>query len=72
MNWSDKHGTKTEEGDYIKKHLEGVVTFNISFSSSQQGGYSYSSNKLKGIIYPALEIHALSVLCLHHMFVTHG
>lgn len=68
MNWGDKDhrqeqkqmlplemhdGTKTEQGDYIKERLEGVVTLNISFSSSKQDGCS--SNKLKDIIYLALK-----------------
>lgn len=87
MNWGDKdhrqeqkqmlplemhNGAKTDKDDYTKEHLEGVVTFNISFSTSPQDGYS--SNKLRDNIYPALEkwsFHTLSVLCLPHMFMTH-
>lgn len=62
MNWGDEdhrqeqkqtlplevHDSRTEQGDYIMDHLEGVVTFNISLSSSQQDGYS--SSKLKDTI----------------------
>lgn len=61
-------GTRAEQGDYIMDHLEGVVTFNISLSSSQKDGYS----KFKVTIYPALKkqplmLCSVSPTCPQHM-----
>lgn len=81
MNWSDKDhrqeqnqtlllemhdGARTEQGDYIIDHLEGLITLNIFFSSSQKDGYS--SSKLKATIYSALNKRSLMLwsACLLH------